>query len=607
MGRFLVVVGLLAVSARQAQAVEKTAIDRAIDKGVEALRKMQGPGGVWQHKEMGATALAGLALLECVGDKDDKAVQIAARRVREASYALTSTYSLSLAILFLDRLDNPADTPLIESMVVRLLAGQRQGGWDYECSPILPQEMRRLKTESEGKLRGGRDLRKLPAKGRRKTSDLPKEIQEQLQAIRLAGERVGRIDNSNTQFATLALWVGRRYGIPVQKALLRVDQHFRATQDPNGGWGYMLLPGGRLGFATGGTPTASMTCAGLLGLAVGHGAKLDLEKAKDPDLEKRDISKDAQIKQGLRALATAVGKPTGWSGVGRPSVTIPWVSGQGYYYLWSLERVAVAYSLTTIGKNDWYEWGAEALLVSQGPTGAWHGMYGTSGADTCFALLFLKRANFARDLTSGLSGGKKLGGTVLKAGGVGGGALKGDTGKGLSPTGIGKTKAPDRPRPKRGSPEEAASRLSDDLVRSAGGRRAGVLKKLRDTKGAAYTEALAGAIGRLDADGKREARAALADRLTRMKPKVLREYFKDDDAEIRRAAALAAAQKESKDLSPDLIGLLSDPEALVQRAAHAALKSLSGKDFGPRRDADPAERAKAVAAWRAWWKKEARE
>ncbi len=49
-----------------------------------------------------------------------------------------------------------------------------------------------------------------------------------------------------------------------------------------------------------------------------------------------------------------------------------------------------------------------------------------------------------------------------------------------------------------------------------------------------------------------------------MKPDTLVRYFKDQDAEIRRAAALAAAQREGNSLIPDLI-LLLDAEPSVTR------------------------------------------
>src|SRR5207249_1683216 len=76
---------------------------------------------------------------------DDPAVQRAAQAVRQVSIGLTHTYSIALAILFLDRLGDPGDVALIESLTVRLLAGQTAaGGWNYDCPPPLEPEVRRL-------------------------------------------------------------------------------------------------------------------------------------------------------------------------------------------------------------------------------------------------------------------------------------------------------------------------------------------------------------------------------------------------------------------------------------------------------------------------------
>src|SRR5262249_3508894 len=56
-----------------------------------------------------------------------------------------------------------------------------------------------------------------------------------------------------------------------------------------------------------------------------------------------------------------------------PQLT-PNQSGRGaYYFLWSLERMAVAFGLETIGGKDWYNWGAEILLANQSPNGGWEG------------------------------------------------------------------------------------------------------------------------------------------------------------------------------------------------------------------------------------------
>ncbi len=634
-------IAVLVLATSPAPAVDKKAINEAIDRGVAGLKRMQRDDGTWPHKEIGATALAGLTLLECGVPKSDRSVQQAAEAVRKAGLTLTHTYSLSLSVLFLDRLDRAEDTPLIESMIVRLLAGQGfLGGWSYECPFNGPNEVKRLTAEMEGGrvLRGSRDLSRLPAKGKRTTADLPKEIQAQLhllaRAAAVPNPRAMACDNSNTQFATLALWVGRRYGVPTQAALLRVDRYFRSNQADDGGWGY----GPRLGpqmprgpfqpppppGAVSMDPTPTMTCAGLLGLVCGHGASLDNKKARNV---KVDVSKDARLKAGLKALSAAVGKPVGWDGNGDKPAAIPEASGKAYYFFWSLERIAVILGLETIDRKDWYNWGAEILLGNQRPGGLWIGEYGDCGADTCFALLFLKKVDLAHDLTAGLKGTRGLGDKILKVGGVGGSGLKGvKPGKGFETVGIGAKpgkKKPDgepdrtpdsKPKPAtdtskpRTAAEETANRLVQEL-RAARGEtaRAAVLKKLRDTRGSAYTDALAGVIPELDNEARKAAREALADRLTRMKATTLREYLKASDAEVRRAAALAIGQKDEKSLTPDLIGLLDDDSLLVRRAALASLKEMTRQDFGPRSGADAAERKKAIAAWRAWWKKQARE
>src|SRR5439155_8457713 len=104
--------------------------------------------------------------------------------------------------------------------------------------------------------------------------ELPKEIGDQIKAINAQPPPGTNDDNSNTQFATLALWVSSRYDIPVAVALARVDGRFRLTQNLDGGWGYLAADAQT-------NSTSSMTCAGLLGLAVGQGSrKMAEEEAK---------------------------------------------------------------------------------------------------------------------------------------------------------------------------------------------------------------------------------------------------------------------------------------------------------------------------------------
>ena len=605
-------VGVLLLSASVGRAADQETINRAIDRGVAALKRLQGRGGTWAHAKVGATALAGLALVECEVPADDRSVARAADAVRRASPSLTDTYSLSLSLLFLDRLGDPADVPLIESLAVRLLAGQAvTGGWGYECPPISRGEVERLATvlRQRNELKAGRPLPRGP---KRTARDLPRPIQLQLAQIARMGFGGPPMpaDNSNTQFGTLALWVAHRHGLPVGGALRRVEAYFRLTQNMDGGWPYLphfrrpgeppIPPG--VPIPPGLASTAPMTCAGLLGLAVGHGVRAD-----------RAIDKDRALKAALLALGTAIGNaPDQRQRPGGGAPRLGGGHGKVYYFLWSLERVAVILNLNTIGKKDWYGWGTDLLLANQAEDGCWRGEYANCGADTCFALLFLKRANLAADLSARLGKVKDPAEVELRPGGVGGAGLTGRK-KGirhaLAPEDKDSASADNRPKERKtlkpipAEVENArAGKLSDALVQATGDEQDVVLKQLRDRKGVDYTEAILLALPRLDDAARRKAREALVQRFGRLTAKSLLTYLKDVDPEARRAAVLASAEKGLRHHIPAIIERLSDSEPSVARAAHAALKALSEKDFGPAADATPAEAARAVAAWKAWWR-----
>jgi hypothetical protein len=617
------------VTTPAARATEQEAINRAIDRGVASLKQLQQPDGTWPHPQIGATALAGLTLLECDVPATDPAVRKAAEAVRAASVHLTHTYSIALSLLFLDRLGEESDVPIIESLTVRLLAGQTvNGGWDYNCPDVPEAEARRLTsllkqrneltTRPKGEPQRTTDKTgDAKAAGQRKLTD---EIRQQIDVINREAPRkqAGRDDNSNTQFAVLALWVARRHGLPVDGAMTLVNVRFRNSQNGDGGWDYPYhahTPGG----ARGGRSTATMTCSGLLGLAVVHGAAesvLRTEKPKEGDKPKEgqkphklpDPTKDPVVRAGLVALGSAIGHPVGdKKGKHAPALAN---GGRVYYFLWSLERVGVAYGLKTIGGKDWYGWGSEILVANQQADGSWKGDFSAMGADTCFALLFLKRANLARDLTLALRGKIEDPGEVtLSAGGVGGEGLKERLGLKSaleSPDMFGGTKSEGdlgrtaKPAAQESDPE--AARLTRQLVKADAAKQEGLIAEMRDAKGAAYTEALASAIPQLDEGARKKAREALAERMSRMTSATLGVKLDDEDREVRRAAALAVAMKEDTAQVGRLIDLLEDKELLVSRAAHAALKSLSNEDFGPAADASRDERKQAMAAWRAWWK-----
>jgi hypothetical protein len=59
-----------------------------------------------------------------------------------------------------------------------------------------------------------------------------------------------------------------------------------------------------------------------------------------------------------------------------------------YYYLYGLERAGVLTGTEVFGRREWYPEGAQALLRMQGGNGSWD----NDAWNTCFAILFLKRA-----------------------------------------------------------------------------------------------------------------------------------------------------------------------------------------------------------------------
>lgn len=589
MRRTLLAVPLCLLLVRATPAADDDAIRRAIDRGVAALKEMPPDKVKERSHQTGVAALSGLTLLECGVPGTDQAVQRALGIVRPAGIELTHTYSLALAIMFLDRYGDAGDVPLIHALAVRLLAGQNShGGWNYDCPRPSGPEVRRL--ESWLRERGD-NPRPIPLPNTPRP--LAKEVQDQIDALTKSPARKddeGLGDNSNTQFAVLGLWVARRHGIPIQPALARIERRFRDSQASDGGWGYIAAPRGQGGLGS----TGSMTCAGLIALGMSHGILNEAAQRADPKGKPpRDAAKDTAVRNGLLALGTAVGQPRKLAK--KPAGP---VMQRGYYFLWSLERVAVAFGLPTLGAKDWYGWGSEMLVHSQGSDGAWKGEHGPE-VDTCFALLFLRRVNLAKDLTATLRGVQDPGEVTLKAGGVGGEGL---LAKGLRSGIVMGDKTSDAGA--LANLDSEAARMSFELVQAPAEQQDKVLTKLRDGKGAIYTDALGAAIPQLTGAAKTRARDALAERLGRMTADTLRGKLQDDLAEIRRAAAIACYMKDDRAHVPDLIAQLDDPDAGVARAAHAALAGLTSQDFGPPKDASAVERARALADWRAWWKKQ---
>ena len=361
---------------RTISVAEQRLIDKAVADGCWYLREHVQPSGSWGTDGFAVAyaSLPALTLLECGVPASDPAIVNAAIFVRKQveTDIPQSTYQRSLAILFLDRLGDKKDDELIQRQALALVAGMNptEGAWHYDSPLLDPKLTPKLLATLADPTKQIADFRNLAVQGR-----LPPD---------------GAWDNSNTQFAILALWVAKRHQVDVDRPIALVEKHFRKTQlskqlDPAGS---NIDLGGSWPYADGNGNSSrwpSMTCAGLIALAIAHGVD-DASRKKEKPLD------DAAIKNALDMLAREIDRPK----EARPP---------DYYFLWSLERTAVVYDLQKIGAKDWYQWGHKILLTRQQANGAWTdgAYYGSNPVlDTSFVLLFLVQANLAKDLTDKL-------------------------------------------------------------------------------------------------------------------------------------------------------------------------------------------------------------
>lgn len=585
-----------------APAAEQKNIDAAIQKGAEYLKQSFRTGTpAGNNHGVGPAALAGIALIEAKVPANDPTLTAIATAVREAAYGEIQTYQISLCLLFLDKLENPADVPLIQVLAVRLLSSQTPGGgWGYgTLFTVSAEEIQWLKTRLKpAELVAGKDGDPKPAN---KGPALHPDVQEYANA--LAARRAERAgprmdDNSNTQFAILAIWAARKHGVPVEAALDLIEKRFLATQDPQTGcWFYNDTT------AIAKDYRITMTSAGLLGLSTGVARRADRKKPEGPkpnpkagksddpffsptgrpDEKKTDKGPEMQtpaIQRGFACMSAQFTAITRGGPLGE----------HPYYTYWSIERVGVLYNVDKIGGIDWYEYLSDVLVKAQGPAGGWN----NSTIDTAFALLVLCKANLTRDLSNKFKGKDN----ELRAGTSGATPSGGNAEPAPMPKGSGTVPGINPlPAPK----EDESTKLANQLVLAPATDWNKALEKLRDAKGAENTRGLVIAIGKLDGDRKKEAREALAERLTRMSAETLRGMMTADQSELRRGAVLAAAMKDDKSHVPDLIDRLLDEDDAVVRAAYAGLKSLTPQDFGPAKGAKFEERKAAAAKWKAWW------
>jgi len=355
--------------ARVAKAVELTAAnihERLSDSDRREQR---------ENRLHGERALGLLALLHAEYRPTDTVVRARLNQLRRAD--LTRTYPLSLAILVLEKLYAPAGER------EALLSGARKQPFARKPS----EDDRALLEEWTRRLLANRDSRV-----------------DSAYLSRWGYDGVG-YDNSNTQFALLAVHAAEMCGVEVSRGVwhtaarhflesqhqghaarpirLPLVSHAEARKQPHP---RMLMRTAATSRSRGFTynapndePYGSMTAGGVSSMTIclAHLAP----PGKRPAAEARQL--DQARSDGFAYL---------WQhrGIRYNAGRNPAQRNQRWFYwIYSLERACELSRVAWIGDWDWYYEGAEVLMALQDTRG---GFGGANYTDVCFALLFLKQA-----------------------------------------------------------------------------------------------------------------------------------------------------------------------------------------------------------------------
>ncbi|MGQ9503874.1 MAG: DUF4159 domain-containing protein [Thermogutta sp.] len=314
-----------------------TALEESINRAIQYIKRQQRDDGSWPEPvdmPCGMTGLCTLALLSAGVPSDDPAAAKALRYLRKFSTSdIDKTYSLALQTMVFCRADPARDAPRILENIrwferTQIKDGPERGGWSYPGSSP---------------------------------------------------------DNSNSQFALLALYEAERVGVRASDETWSLARdYWEGGQNPDGSWGYRRGQPG----------TGSMTCAGIASLVIIRDVAYQPTATVDDKNRISCCGPSTQtvdrVRKGLDWLARH------FTVRQNPQAGNSWL----LYYLYGLERVGRLSAQRFIGQHDWYREGSAFLLelkstVAQGGLAidywAGPGLENDPLLATSFALLFLAK------------------------------------------------------------------------------------------------------------------------------------------------------------------------------------------------------------------------
>lgn len=377
--RSLPILALLALAAwpqdNKAPKIDQKKIDEAIDRGCEYLMKNAAAPAILGDADM----LVFLTLLH--GGVRTERLQ--AFIDRAMTRELKRTYNVSLLAMCLYELWKlESEAAVKEKYLMRahqcaqwLIDNQTaHGQWRYGHPVPLPPMEEKKPPKDTVDTKGSDSNR--PKNGGVNTIVRPPEKDGKGGKIRYTVTANKRAygtdgDNSNSQYAALGLRACYDMGILIPKEVLeRAIAWWETNQNSDGGWGYS--PGG----AASDSSWGSMTAGAIGALAI---YKFYLTR------DFKRVQADKSIQRGCKWIEE------NWAVDQNPKKGPDW----HFYYLYGLERAGMLVGTEFMGRYEWYPIGAEWLLKKQGGDGSWSSGGGAGSNvvwDTCFAILFLRRA-----------------------------------------------------------------------------------------------------------------------------------------------------------------------------------------------------------------------